>query len=156
MSTVQNIAAGDLAPCWHCHKPTDLWGERGFVKVICRSCGVEGPKFYGDNADLSAAQAWNAVRVFGRVGVVHGRAGIPNHTTALAENLRLVSENMAAGVYDDPGSFVLILAFKGRARVHVVPHGATLTEVADMAMQVASSANTQVAIQRIGGSTRKK
>lgn len=104
--------------------------------------------------ELEAAQAWNAVRVFGRVGVVHGRAGIPNHTTALAENLRLVSENMAAGVYEDPAGFAIILSYHGRARVHVVPHGVSLTEVADMAAQVASSAKTQVAISRIGGSTR--
>lgn len=151
MSTVQNIAAGDLAPCWHCRNKPEPWGERGWVKIICRRCGVEGPKFHDV---VEAAQAWNAVRVFGRVGVVHGRAGIPNHTTALAENLRLVSENMAAGVYEDPAGFALILSYTGRARVHVVPHGVGLTEVSDMAAQVASSAKTQVAISRIGGSTR--
>lgn len=151
MSTAGNVAAGDLAPCWHCHKPTELWGERGWVKVICRACGVEGPKFY---QALEAAQAWNSVRMFGRVGIVHGRAGIPNHTTALAENLRLVAENMAAGVYEDPAGFALILSYRGRARVHVVPHGINLTEVADMASQVASSAKTQVAVSRIGSSTK--
>lgn len=114
-------------------------------------CWVRGPEL---PTDLEAMQAWNAVRVFGRVGVVHGRAGIPNHTTALAENLRLVSENMAAGVYEDPAGFAIILSYTGRARVHVVPHGVSLTEVADMAAQVASSAKTQVAISRIGGFTR--
>lgn len=104
--------------------------------------------------ELEAAQAWNSVRMFGRVGIVHGRAGIPNHTTALAENLRLVSENMAAGVYEDPAGFALILSYQGRQRVHVIPHGVGLTEVADMAAQVASSAKTQVAVSRIGSSTK--
>ena len=151
MSTVGNVPVGDLAPCWHCRSATRFASFGGAHRVICGLCGAAGPAM---KTELEAAQAWNAVRVFGRVGIVHGRAGIPNHTTALAENLRLVSENMAAGVYEDPAGFAIILSYQGRQRVHVIPHGVGLTEVADMAAQVASSAKTQVAISRIGGSTR--
>lgn len=153
MSTVGNVPVGDLAPCWNCRSAVVLCGgEYGSQSnVECPRCGCRGPRA---NSDIEAAQAWNAVRMFGRVGIVHGRVGIPNHTTALAENLRLVSENMAAGVYEDPAGFAIILSYQGRQRVHVIPHGVGLTEVADMAAQVASSAKTQVAISRIGGSTR--
>jgi hypothetical protein len=155
MSTVQNVAAGDLAPCWHCRRKVTLTYGAGGCQVRCMNdgCWVRGPEL---PTDLEAMQAWNAVRAFGRVGVVHGRAGIPNHTTALAENLRLVSENMAAGVYDDPCGFAIMLAFDGRSRAHVVPHNLTLTQVAEMAAQVASSAHTHGMLSRVGGFTRSK
>lgn len=115
-------------------------------------CGIRGPYL---PSELEATQAWNAVRVFGRVGVVHGKTGIPNHTTALAENLRLVSENMAAGVYEDPAGFALMLVYEGRQRVHVVPHNVSMTAVAQMCGQVAASAKVETSLARIGGSTPK-
>ena len=150
MSTVDNIAPGDLAPCWHCHGPMQIEcltapyeGPRSGPAAWCNKCGVLGPIM---PTELEAVQAWNAVRVFGRVGVVHGKAGIPNYTTAAAEHLRLTSENVAAGVYGDPVAFFVGLVFPAGRAVHVVNHRLDRSSIVAAARAIADSGKVELSL----------
>lgn len=91
--------------------------------------------------------------MFGRVGIVHGRAGVPNETTALAEHIRLLSEQVACGAYDNPDAFVVILVTSKsveRLRIHAATHNIDAGGVAHVCNQVHQSASVRNTIQRIG------
>ena len=145
MSTVADTALGDIAPCWHCHGPTAPSYSDDGVQVMCVKCGVRGPLF---TTDLEATQAWNAVRLFGRVGVVHGIAGMPNYTTAAAEHLRLAAENVAAGVYNDPAAFFIGLVYPAGRAVHVITHRLDRASVVSAAANIASSGKVELSLAR--------
>lgn len=159
MSTAGQVKKGDLAPCWHCRGAVHFESRRSprldGPYVVCGKCGVCGPVM---ETELEAMQAWNGVSVLGRVGIVHGKAGIPNHTTALAEHLRLLSEQVAVGVYDAPDSYIVILVTQQGTnvspRVHASTHNIGADGVARVCEKVRQSADVRNTINRIGNNPR--
>lgn len=153
MSTAGQVRKGDLAPCWHCRGAVHFESRRSVrldgPYVVCGKCGVCGPVM---ETELEAMQAWNGVSMLGRVGIVHGKAGIPNQTTALAEHLRLLSEQVACGAYENPDAFVVILVTSKnveRVRVHASTHNIDADGVAHVCQQVHQSAHVRSSLKRI-------
>lgn len=91
--------------------------------------------------------------MFGRVGIVHGRPGVPNHTISLSEHLRLLSEQVAAGVYDAPDAYITILVSRAgseTSRIHASTHNIDAGGVAHACKQVHQSANARNMHNRAG------
>jgi hypothetical protein len=107
----------NIDSCPFCGGECVVTGSDGLVYVFCQQCLVRGPaKPKSAHAENDAVKSWNDLRMFGGIGIVAARPGLPSATASLAERLRLISAAMMEGKYDGPDSAVLVLRQGNRAQ----------------------------------------